>query len=364
MATRRLGAWWSRASALARPFAQGTNHRLLLVSEHARIPQSQIHPFHHFSGDLHRLYDVSVREVPLEQVLAGRQPRSGGATVVAFQTPFDIPQSDLERLLCRLRADHPGARLVCLDWFAPTDLRNAARVDPWVDVYLKKHVLRRREMYGQPTLGDTNLTDHYARRFGLPEPERRHEIPPGFLEKKLVIGPSFVTSPAILPDFLRPLDLHATRPIDLHARFAVTGTGWYAGMRQEAEAALAPLSDLALARGNNVPMYRFMAEMRRAKVCFSPFGYGEVCWRDYEAVAAGAVLLKPDMGHVETAPDIFRPWETYVPLRWDLSDFEAILRRLLADDDLRRTIAARAFATLRDYATSDAFARQMAPIFD
>ena len=43
------------------------------------------------------------------------------------------------------------------------------------------------------------------------------------------------------------------------------------------------------------------------------------------AVLTGAVLLKPDMSHVETDPDIFVPWETYAPLAWDLSDFADVL---------------------------------------
>jgi spore maturation protein CgeB len=52
----------------------------------------------------------------------------------------------------------------------------------------------------------------------------------------------------------------------------------------------------------------------------SPFGWGEVCIRDYEAVACGAMLIKPDMSHVHTNPDIFRANETYVPVKWDFSD--------------------------------------------
>lgn len=310
-----------------------------------------------------QLYGVSIREVPFERALGAHKSGGASATVVAFQTPFDITQGDLERLMDTLRRENPGARFVCLDWFAPTDLRNAARMDPWVNIYVKKHVLRRREMYGHPTLGDTNLTDHYARRFLLPESERQFPIPSGFLDK-LVVGPSFATAPTILPDFLRPLEnLEASRPIDLHARFAVNGTSWYAAMRNEAKSALEPLSDLVVAQDSNVPMYRFMAEMRRSKACFSPFGYGEVCWRDYEAIAAGAVLFKPDMGHIETMPDIFRPWETYVPVRWDFTDLEDSLRRLLADDHLRLSIASRAFATLHSYFSSNSFVKQIEPIF-
>lgn len=351
-----------RAHATAQPFSPDAASRLLLVSMAERIPQSQIFPFHHFAPDLRRLYGAEVREADLSQVLSGAPIAATGATVVAFQTPYDIPDDDLSRLFDRLRSDHPGARIGALDWFAPTDLRNAARMDAHIDFYVKKHVLRDRSRYGQPTRGDTNLTDHFSGRFGLPEDERCFTIPPGFLDK-LIVGPSFATAPGIMPLLLGPPPPSGGRPIDLHARFAVEGTPWYRAMRSEAEDALTSLSDLTVVQGQGVNLARFMAELRRSKICFSPFGYGEVCWRDYEAVMAGAVLLKPDMGHVETDPDIFVPWETYAPVAWDMSDFADTARRLVADEGLRARIAARAFGVLRDWLCSDAFARRMAPLF-
>ena len=357
---RRRRAETARARAMATPFS-GAEARLLLVSQPERIPQSQIYPFHHYAADLKRLYGAEVREADTWAMLRGERPLATGATVVAFQTPFDIADADLVRLVGLLRDQNPGARIVCLDWFAPTDLRNAARMDPLVDLYVKKHLLRDRALYGQPTRGDTNLTDHFNRRYGIDAPEQVFAIPAGFFDK-LVLGPSFATAPNILPGLLGRMP-EGARPIDLHGRFAVGGTPWYQAMRAEAEAALDSLGGLTVVKGEGVPLARFMVEMSRSKLGFSPFGYGEVCWRDYESVMAGAVLLKPDMRHVETAPDVFVPWETYAPLAWDLSDFEDVVRRVCGDDALRRRIARNAFGVLHDWLDSDAFARSMAPLF-
>lgn len=350
-----------RTRAMTSPFPLQAEHRLLLVSLGKRIPQSQIFPFHFFAADLQRHYGAAVREVAVKQALRGRNIPTG-ANIVAFQTDFDIDTGELAQLVTHLRQQNPGARMVYLDWTAPTDLRNAERLNSLVDVYVKKHVLRDRGLYGRPTLGDTNLCDYYARRAGLPEQEYCFRIPPDFMGK-LLVGPSFVTAPALLPALRQPFNARSEREIDLHARFDASGTPWYGVMRGEAEAALAELSDVRLAAGFGIPRHHFINELRHSKVCFSPFGYGEVCWRDYEAVMAGAMLLKPDTGHVETHPDIFRPWETYVPLRWDLADLNDTLRRLLKDSALRESIAERAYAVLHDYVHSDAFARQMQPLF-
>ena len=344
------------------PFATKAKQRLLLISRDDRIPQSQIFPFYFFAESLQDHYGAAVREGPLQRALNDHRHLPGNATIVAFQTHYDIVDADLDRLLRRLRHRNPDARMVYLDWSAPTDLRNAARLDPHIDVYIKKHVLRDLSGYGQTTLGDTNLADHYARRLAVPEQEHRFTIPPAFLDK-LVVGPSFVTAPLLLYVLMQPFTSGPERCIDLQARFATTGTPWYQAMRREAEAALDSVRDLELAVGGSLPLYRFMAELRRTKVCFSPFGYGEVCWRDFEAVMAGAVLLKPDMSHIETRPDFFRAWETYVPLRWDRADFSTTLRRLLQDDALRSSIAERAYAVLHDYLHSDGLALQMRPLF-
>jgi hypothetical protein len=359
---RRRRADRLRLKAMAKPFSPGAAERLLLVTQGERLPQSQVYAFHHYAADLKRLYGAELREADLGDVLAGRPVAAKGATVVAFQTPFDVSDDDLNRLFARLRADHPEARIGCLDWFAPTDLRNAARMDGEIDFYVKKHVLRDRGQYGRPTLGDTNLTDHYARRFDIPDPERCFPVSSGFLEK-LVVGPSFVTAPQILPELLKSGPPAGRRPIDLHARFAVSGTPWYRAMRREADAAADSCTDLNILRGSGVPQHRFLTELQRSKICFSPFGYGEGCWRDYEAVLSGAVLLKPDMSHVETDPDIFVAWETYAPVAWDLSDFREVVDRLLADGALRESIARKAHQTLQGWLRSDAFARRMQKLF-
>jgi hypothetical protein len=105
-----------------------------------------------------------------------------------------------------------------------------------------------------------------------------------------------------------------------------------------------------------------MREMRGARLCFSPFGYGEVCWRDYEAILCGALLVKQDMSHVETAPDVFLPNETFAPVAWDFSDLSEVVARWLRDEGARRKAVERAYAILHDYSRSARFVEQMKPV--
>jgi len=349
-----------RRGPLRAPFSGDAARRLLILSIDHRIPQSQIFPFHHYASAIRARYGTEIREVDTVTWLAGGD-LPAGATTVAFQTAFDISDADLHRLLDTIRARNPGARLVYLDWFAPTDLRLAHRVGPEVDVYVTKHLLRDRTRYDAPVYGDTTLMDHFGRRFGLEHETTQFPIPPGFWDKVL-LGPSFVTADFMLPAFARGRMPGGARPIDLHARLATEGSPWYAAMRRECAAAVDALDGLHKVTGTGVGHPRFLGELARSKVCFSSFGYGEVCWRDYEAVLMGAVLLKQDMSHVATDPDIFAPGETYVPVRWDLSDMNEKVRWLVADATARQRIARAAFDRLADYASSERFVTQMAPV--
>lgn len=359
--TRRLAqARYSRArrGAFRRPFDAGAAHRLLLLAVDHRIPQSQLYPFHYYAADFRRRWDMDIREVPLEAYLDAPHPNC--ATTICFQTGFDISGAELTRITDHVRRHNPGARLVYLDWFAPTDLRLAGALGPLVDAYMSKNLLRDRMAYGAPTFGDTTLMAHYGHVHNLAHDMQTYLVDTDFLGK-IHLGPSFATADFMLPVFDRGVMPDGPRPIDLHARIAVEGTPWYRAMRQDCADRVAALEGVACVTGFGIRHDLFLRELRRSKLCFSPFGYGEVCWRDFEAVMCGALLLKQDMRHVETAPDIFVPYETYVPVKWDLSDFAEQVAWLLRDDAARRRIARRAFETLHDYARSRAFLDQMAP---
>jgi hypothetical protein len=347
----------------SRPFSRKTRSRVLLLTIGERIPQSQVHPFHFYSQQILDQYDAEIREVSIEQFLMRDNQGLRDATTVCFQTGFDVADKDLDLLLEVIHERNPTAQIVYLDWFAPTDLRLAERVNDRVSLYVKKHLLSDLSGYGLPTQGDTNLTDFYSRRFGLELPEALFSIPDGFLEK-LVIGPSFATADFLINSFASDVpDWLSDRPIDIHARLATSGTTWYQSMRTECVAAVHALDGLHTLTETGVGLVQYLKELQASKICFSPFGYGEVCWRDYEAVANGAVLLKLDMSHIKTDPDIFLAGETYMPIAWDLSDFEEKIKLLLGDPGLCQRLTRNAFEVLHKYVASGRFVSQMERLF-
>ncbi|EDM38333.1 hypothetical protein PBAL39_01922 [Pedobacter sp. BAL39] len=88
---------------------------------------------------------------------------------------------------------------------------------------------------------------------------------------------------------------------------------------------------LNIARGKNVSKNRYWRELRSSKLSVSPFGWGEICYRDFETFISGALLVKPDMDHLKTFPDIYRAQETYIPVSWDMMNLEDTIDMLVTN---------------------------------
>jgi len=76
---------------------------------------------------------------------------------------------------------------------------------------------------------------------------------------------------------------------------------------------------------NPITRKKFFAELRNSRMVISPFGWGEICYRDFEAMMAGAALMKPDCEHLVTWPDLYKKGRTYLSFDWDFSNFESKL---------------------------------------
>lgn len=339
---------------LLRPFGRKAQKRALFITESNSISQAQFFPFFVYRKRFEKEFGIEMRELPLTRFLNERHPYKHDVDAVLFQTWFDLSSTDMNVLVSRIRERWPSARITYLDWFAPTDLRYASTLHPHLTAYVKKQILKDFEQYAITTVGDTNLTDYYCRRFDLDLPKVQHEMPDHF-QQKLILGSSFEYSPKILQNLEKEWP-DTTRSIDVHARIGTSGTGWYSSMRQEALAVVRRLGpELQIASTGTVSSRKYFSELYSSKICFSPFGYGEVCWRDFEAMSCGALLFKPDMSHLKMKNNPFEPFKTYIPLRWDLSDLEEKVRYYLKNENERKAIARNAFDQLKRHQEEDRF---------
>lgn len=75
--------------------------------------------------------------------------------------------------------------------------------------------------------------------------------------------------------------------------------------------------------GRGTQREQYYADILNSKAVLCPWGWGEGSYRDYEAMALGAVVIKPDTSHVESWPDIYQAGKTYVPCCPDFAGVHA-----------------------------------------
>ena len=333
---------------------------VLLVATKHELSETQMYPFYWYQKALKQQHGIEFCEIDTgtlhhEALNPKSKPQPHNHIKrIFFQAEFEMPEGALKASLGYLQKVYPQAKIAFMDWYAPLHIRPATIVNDYIDLYIKKHSYRDFSNYDKQTVGDTNLSDYYAKRHNLNLETMQFTAPDG-LESKMMLWTNFGFSPQMMDLFLDDFNYQANRSIDLHARLAVNGTDWYKAMRQESKDAVDKLTipNLKLAANGRVKRYQFFKEMTQSKLCFSPFGYGEVCWRDYESFATGALLLKPNMDHLMVDPDIFIPNETYIALNWDLSDFEDQVKEYYQNSNECKRIARNAFDVMRQSITND-----------
>jgi hypothetical protein len=222
-----------------------------------------------------------------------------------------------------------------------------ADVLPLVKRYYKTNLLRDRSLYLRPLYGLRQFTDYYHRHDGIVDPSPAWSPPVvnaadlgklrlswnTALANYGLLGPrvSALYGHFPLALLMRPTTKFwppsMNRTIDVSCRMGLTyryETVAYQRRR---------LADVLqrYRRIDRVPKTAYYRELRDSKIVTSPFGYSEVNYKDFETFISGGLLLKPDMSHLETYPDLYQDGVTFVAHNWDLTDLDAKIEEILAD---------------------------------
>ncbi len=121
-----------------------------------------------------------------------------------------------------------------------------------------------------------------------------------------------------------------------------------------------------MADTSRIPRGPYLKEMERSGIVIAPFGWGELTYRDYEAFISGSLVVKPDMSHLETWPDLYRDGTTILTHKWDMSDLMELVERVWQDYRQYIPIAVAGQTTYRESLTgtmaAESFAKRFAAI--
>lgn len=265
--------------------------------------------------------------------------------------------TELETLIAAIR--EAGSFRIGLVDFCDGTSTPFLRLLTQVDLIIKAHALRNPAAYQRQYVGGYIFTDYLATQLGwdigdwsfgsIIDSGQAYKVVPGWTWAVANRYRSLSTIAARVPV---PWSL---RRIDINTRFGGVdgGDDWYRMYRKYTHDKVHELAGEArLSSNKRVGRKRYLVEMKFTRIALSPFGWGEVCFRDFEAIACGALLVKPDMSHVQTHPDLYRPFETYIPVKWDLSDLHEKCRYYLQSPQEAQRIASLTTPSVCSYSSS------------
>jgi len=84
---------------------------------------------------------------------------------------------------------------------------------------------------------------------------------------------------------------------------------------------------------DRLPKDEYLKTLWNSKISFSPFGMGEICFRDFECMQFGTIFIKPNQDLVHTIPNIYEDGKTYIGCKYDWSDLEEKIDYIMTNFD-------------------------------
>jgi hypothetical protein len=248
---------------------------------------------------------------------------------------------------------------------------------------IKPRLFRHYEDHNEPvlsfpaaaqTLHTTKIADALPPWFtteGMPRPVPGPHIPRELIARKIRLVPGYSHAQMFQTGWAEGPQLDQPRPYDCYFAGTTAYDNWpvvihrvscYNAMR-ECRSRGAKCAHVAKLWN----WKEYMQEgIRRTKVAPSPWGYGAVCFRDFEVLMGGAILVKPDTEFCRGWPDLFHPDnDLYVKCRFDHADLPDIV------DDVRshwnwdryRSMRERGWEFVEKYHNPDLTADHLAEVF-
>ncbi len=251
------------------------------------------------------------------------------------------------------------AKVIWLDSTASTGSTHF-QVMPYVDKYWKKQVLKDMTLYEREYYGARIYTDYYKNKFNLKN-EKVQKVEPlkkGYMDKLYVswnIGLGPHSTNIKISNIIRKIPwslkeklnytykLKTGHPSNNRKLISFRGSNNYSN-KINAFQRIKTIEKLKSMKVETEPISnkKYLDELRNSMISVSPFGYGEICYRDFEIILAGALLFKPSMEHLKTYPDIYIKNKTYVPFEWDFRDFNEKIDELISNPDMIKLISSAA----------------------
>lgn len=365
----RLRFAWRQQCRRLLPSRQ--NERELLILSARGNSHGLAYPFHLYRKALWADYSLGVREI-LDNTIEekSRTFERAKADIVLYSPPLRGPDGKMVpvEVIERFFREIPRDREYSLVFFDISDgpIGRHFGIAPYVDLYVMPFTFSDQDDYAREFLGGNKFAHFASQHYGL-APTHANEYWPEVFDSR--IEPEHLPKIFTIHNWQFWRRLHGLylkqnrrcstggeRGIDVHCRFQQY-TGWCRAHRLHVRDVLQNLKGRysIVASEQKVSLREYYSEIGDSKILFSPFGWGDICPKDWEAFLKGCLLMKPSVEHVKSFPHTHIPYETYVPVKWDLSDVQEKVTYYLENSEERQRIVVNAARVVEEFYDGDAF---------
>jgi hypothetical protein len=357
-------------------------------------------PFKYYATELKQRFNLTSNEITSDYLKHKlRDIKNFNGELIFVSVPWSLDRFEVLDFFKEASNYKKKAKLIFFDYGDGNESKFWDSM-PYIDLYLKQYLYRDMNKYQNNYIGASEFVEYLVKN-GLVKESIESEIWTHSFQShllpeyynKVILGWNFALWKRMLyladgsalkvlwhHDKLhkrlitlcrraKDIMLHKitgnVRPIDVYCRSTLY-SGWTKYHRTATMKLLnqLPRKYKIISSTKKVGFSEYYREMALSKIFVSPSGWCEYTPKDYEAMVFGTLLIKPCVEHIDTEPDVLIPNQTYISVKWDMSDLKEKCIYYLENSEERKKITQNAKNAILGYYKDMKFLDKIEEILD
>ncbi|MFK8028330.1 MAG: glycosyltransferase [Gammaproteobacteria bacterium] len=346
-----------------------------ITMESDHVGHWQVYPFILFKKEFEEAgYNVILKQALTVEEIKNETNKIDRADIIFFRPGWPENKDEVLNLCKSLREKYSNSKLVMIDPWDQTSSKFFESL-PYLNAMVKYETLSDKSLYLKDYKTGVYLNDKLINDGIVADDGWSAKSTIGKGQHHKIVSGNFIIDPYVIPKIKSPISnlllKMKNQNVDLFCHMSVGKRGeleWYGKHRLLAIEQMKKLSDYNIsieAEYDGEPRIsrrQYVKRLKASKIAFSPLGWGEMTMRTFEAIAHRSLLVQCDISHLDIFPNIFIPYETYVPVKLDLSDLAEKCEYYINNEAKRLEIVNNAREVFLREFTSEKFINRMESI--